>query len=219
MIERERLQELTEPEIWKILPEFNGRYSVSNYGNIKSNDYVIYHNGLTEKHHTQLIKGKLLKKVKSKDYYRIRLIKPGGKRENFLVHRLVANMFVANPYMKPYVNHIDGNKYNNHYTNLEWVTASENNIHAYKNGLIKISEKRKTASRKNIIKSNKARCKKVYQYDCTLNLINVFNSILDASKELNISKSCISEVCSGKQKMSKGFIFSNKLLIGEQNGH
>lgn len=51
------------------------------------------------------------------------------------VHRLVAETYIPNPDNKPMVNHKDGNKSNNYYTNLEWVTGSENNIHAIGNGL------------------------------------------------------------------------------------
>lgn len=54
-----------------------------------------------------------------------------------MVNVVVAETFIPNPYNKPEVNHIDGDKTNNHVWNLEWVTKSENMLHAYRTGLIK----------------------------------------------------------------------------------
>jgi hypothetical protein len=52
-----------------------------------------------------------------------------GLRKHLSIHRGVAELYVPNPDNKPCVNHIDGNKLNNHYTNLEWVTYKENTQH------------------------------------------------------------------------------------------
>ena len=67
--------------------------------------------------------------INHKGYKRVRLFSE-GKFKNYFVHTLVAMLYVPNPNNKSQVNHIDGNKLNNDYTNLEWVTNKENNSHA-----------------------------------------------------------------------------------------
>ncbi len=74
---------------------------------------------------------------KNKNGYKRINLTVNGVMTGFLVHRLVAEVFVKNPRNLPHVNHIDGEKLNNHPSNLEWVTHKENIHHAYKTGLIK----------------------------------------------------------------------------------
>ena len=59
----------------------------------------------------------------------------GKKIHQFYVHRIVAITYINNPRNCREVNHKDGNKDNNHVSNLEWVTRSENMAHAYDSGL------------------------------------------------------------------------------------
>jgi hypothetical protein len=94
-------------------------------------DYLISESGDI---YSNLTKRQLKKSINKYGYNHIRLFKD-GVRKNFQIHRLVASTFIDNPYMKPQVNHKDGNKSNNHVSNLEWVTQSENIRHAINTGL------------------------------------------------------------------------------------
>jgi len=74
-------------------------------------------------------------------YKRVTLWSIEQKPVRIAVHRLVAMHFVDNPDEYPMVNHIDGNKLNNHYTNLQWCNCRQNTIHAFKHGLRKDTKK------------------------------------------------------------------------------
>ena len=79
--------------------------------------------------------GKVLKANNVRGYLQFCLTKD-KKEKRLYAHRLVSIAFIDNPENKPHVNHIDGDKANNHKGNLEWVTVSENIIHAHQTGLI-----------------------------------------------------------------------------------
>lgn len=94
-----------EEEVWKKIEEFPN-YSVSSYGNVR--------NDLT---------GKILKpRLHTHGYHRICL----RKNNDTYIHRLVATAFCENENKYEYVDHRDHNKTNNHYTNLRWVSRSQN---------------------------------------------------------------------------------------------
>jgi len=71
-------------------------------------------------------KGAVIKQTHQKDYWVVPL-----KGTGLRVHRLIAEIFIPNPDNKPFVNHINGNRSDNRVENLEWVTQSENLIHAF----------------------------------------------------------------------------------------
>ena len=81
---------------------------------------------------------KLLKEDK-RGYVRVYVSKD-SKKKWFLVHRLVAMAYIPNPDNKKTVNHKDGDKRNNHVSNLEWSTYAENLNHAIDTGLRELQE-------------------------------------------------------------------------------
>lgn len=116
-------------EFWKDISGYENYYQISNYGNVRSLDRVIC-NGLGGK---MKVKGMIIEPRRG-TYLSIGLTKQ-GKKKTFLVHRLVAVTFLPNPNKLPYVNHIDGNKFNNCDDNLEWSSETHNANHAYDMGL------------------------------------------------------------------------------------
>lgn len=102
-------------EEWKRLEEYEN-YEVSNLGRVRSN---------------QKQKSVILKQALKRGYFCVALYNEKGKIQ-IGVHRLVAMAFIPNPENKPQVNHKDGDKSNNNANNLEWVTTSENALHAYR---------------------------------------------------------------------------------------
>jgi hypothetical protein len=97
----------------------------------KELNYSISDNGQVRNDKT----GRILTNSLQNGYYSIRITIAPNKGKHFRINRLVAQAFIPNPENKQYVNHIDGDKTNNNVENLEWVTPTENALHAYKTGL------------------------------------------------------------------------------------
>ena len=90
-------------------------------------DYIVTKNGDVINKHTKRV---LKQRPNSKGYLRVAV-----NKKFYFVHRLVAQEYIENPDHKSQVNHIDGNKRNNHVDNLEWVNNQENRDHAVSHGL------------------------------------------------------------------------------------
>jgi hypothetical protein len=113
----------TQQEQWKPIAECNGIYYISDHGRVKSFKFGkerILKPGLIGDKNKQYLAVSLA----LKDVYKM-----------YKIHRLVAIAFIDNPNNKPQVNHKDGDKLNNHFHNLEWVTSKENCRHGWQNGL------------------------------------------------------------------------------------
>ena len=123
---------LSMKEIWVSVKGCEGLYEVSNFGNLRGLPRkVTQRNG-----HPYFVTGKDLKgSISPVTGYRVVSISDGETKKTKSVHRLVAMAFIPNPFDKPEVNHIDGNKQNNRVDKLEWVTSSENQTHAHEIGL------------------------------------------------------------------------------------
>lgn len=116
------------PGEWKDIPGFEGRYQVDPLGRIKS---LNWRSTGTE----NLLKLSITVSNKGKTKHQYISVSKNKKRVCLRVARIVAGVFIPNTDKKPFVNHIDGNTFNNKVENLEWVTASENNAHAIRMGL------------------------------------------------------------------------------------
>lgn len=169
-------------EEWKFIDDFDNYYQVSNYGRVKS----------LKLQNKEII----MKQSKSNRGYMQVLLCKNGKHKSFKVHRLVATAFLSNEENKPHVNHINGIKNDNRCFNLEWITNSENQKHAFKIGL----------NKPRLGKENNC-SRKVIQFDKSGKEIKRWDCIGEIARELNLHSSNIVACCKGKIKQSGGFIW------------
>ena len=137
-------------------------------------------------------KGRILKPHDNGKGYKKITINYNGLLKQKYIHRLVAEAFLPNKDKKQCIDHIDCDKSNNRVENLRWVTYTENNLNPITNFRMKISSIGK-CSKKIIAKK--------------LSSILEFDSIIDASRELNIHPTSISKCLHKHRKQAGGYIF------------
>ena len=185
-------------EIWEDIPGYEGKYQVSNLGNVKS---------LKDNHGNY--REKILKPGKHRNNYLIVVLCKDGKGENYYVHRLVAEVFVPKIEGKTHVDHIDGNRSNNVYTNLRYCTPKENHNFELARKHQSEAQKGKHIGEKNSMygkhhnketkcKIGEANSKKVL----CIELNKIFGNAYEAEREMGISHQNISKCCLGKLKSS-----------------
>ena len=165
-------------EIWKDIPNFENLYQISNYGRLKS--FRRNKNGI------------ILKNTNKKGGYFSIILYNKNCNLHIRIHRLVAQAFVPNPNNLPQVNHIDGNKQNNYYKNLEWCTSKQNFEHSKKLGLWEYNHPYK--------------CKKICQYDLQGNFICEYENGEDAHRKTGVCSRNILRVANKEPFNNKGSV-------------
>jgi hypothetical protein len=155
-----------EKEIWKSHTDFEN-YEFSNWGNFRNTKT-----------------GKILKNtISDRGYIETQLYsKSKKKRIKVKLHRMVGELFIPIPEdtNKNNINHIDGIKTNNHYSNLEWISNEENIQHAIDTGL------RKRSWAQKINEDDVRTIRKIYD---ETNL-----SFADIANQFNVTPSTISSI-------------------------
>lgn len=172
-------------EIWKDVIGYEGRYEVSNLGNVRS--VVFRKNG----------KEKSLALLNGRDYLLVKLYKD-GKGTMKRVHRLVAEAFIENPNNYPVVNHKNWDKHDNRAENLEWCTYSYNNWYVpnRRGEYNPIDTKREKLHHEPFAKPKRVRC---------IETGEIFESVSAAARFANVEQSNVSRALRGRQRKSGGY--------------
>lgn len=170
-------------EVWKDIPGYEGRYQVSNLGNVRSLNWRL--TGQTKN---------LFLKPHNQGYLQVELA-DNGKRKTYMVHRLVAICFVDGYTEGMLVNHKNENRTDNRAENLEWCTQSYNTAytvcHLYKDG------KRKAF-----------KCTlPILQMDMNGNVIKKWDSPISVKHTLGYNDWSIKQCCIGKRAQAYGYLW------------
>lgn len=160
-------------EIWKDIKNYEGYYQVSSEGHIRN-----------------VNTGHILKgDTNNLGYRRVWLYAPIAKR--MFIHRLVAMAFCENWPEEKVVNHKDGDKQNNTASNLEWVTRSENDLHAFRLGLRSVHPRQFKH--------------KIIAYNKDGSIYKIYDNVQMCCDDLKVARSNIYSCCNGKQQTCRGY--------------
>jgi hypothetical protein len=171
-------------EIWKDIVGYEGKYLVSNRGNVKALNHVY-----TDKRGNEYLrKEKILEVSASGGYLLVNLLAKTHK-----IHRLVAEAFIPNPNNFPYINHKNSARHDNHIDNLEWCTQNMNVHHSINEGTSAVFHQRK----------------RIAQYSLNGEFIREWDSIHEATISLGKEgqHGNLRKVCQGKRNSFAGYIW------------
>lgn len=170
-----------EEEIWKVYPEFPF-IEANQFGEIRIKDRIVTDKNGKKRH----IKSRVLKQSDNGTGYLQVGFGMNCKKFYLYVHRIMATCFIQNPYGYPEVNHIDNDRMNNFASNLEWCSSKQNIAHREKCG---VSAK----------ESTKVLREPVIVVDLNSFKVFLFESRMEASRQLGANQSAISAVIKGKR--------------------
>lgn len=195
-----------EQEIWRVIECWgNGIFFVSNFGNIKS-----IRNGKSRILHPRMHGG-----------YKNITLNYNGKLKTFAVHRLVALSFLPNIDGKNDIDHIDGSRTNNIYTNLRWCNKKENaNNPITRQRIISLHKNEIYRKHQQNAKIASGKTKEIHKYSLNNEYIDSYKSTMDAAKSVNLKTSTktstirarISHVLDSKNNIAYGFRWKTKKI-------
>ena len=167
-------------EIFKDIEGFEGWYAIGNETTVKSLERTIIRGNGRPIH----VKEKIRRPTTNSDgYLQVKLCKNGVEEEK-LIHQLVAEAFIENPYGYKHVHHKNHIQTDNRVENLEWISKEEHDrLHADE------------------------RAKVVYQFEDD-EIVNVWRSAYEAARVLGFKQSAICNCCNGERKKHGGFGWS-----------
>lgn len=180
---------------WLPVVGYEGLYSVSNTGLVRSEDRKVF----SKRGVPRILRGRNLILRKNRTRYNIVYLSKNGVVKTRQVHRLVCDAFLKNTKCLPCVNHKNGVRHDNRVENLEWCSYSENNRHSFR-VLGRVNPMTGCFEDKN---PNAKAVVQVFPDGSTRD----FSCAIRAGKETNISVAGITATCRGEQHTAGGFVW------------